>query len=94
MLKQNNNILVLVLSFAIFSILNTEIGIVGVLPIISNTFNITIDKAGILVSAFALTIAISGIIMPLLFSGINKKNINVNSYCCVYNKQYSISIYK
>ncbi|WP_297204422.1 MFS transporter [uncultured Brachyspira sp.] len=73
MLKQNNNILVLVLSFAIFSILNTEIGIVGVLPIISNTFNITIDKAGILVSAFALTIAISGIIMPLLFSGINKK---------------------
>ena len=94
MVKQNNNIIVLVLSFAIFSILNTEIGIVGVLPIISNTFNITIDKAGILVSAFALTIAISGIIMPLLFSGINKKNINVNSNCCVYNKQYSISIYK
>ncbi|WP_028328563.1 MFS transporter [Brachyspira alvinipulli] len=72
-MKKSNNLLVLVLAFAIFAILNTEIGIVGVLPIISDTFNITIDKAGILVSAFAFTIAISGIIMPLLFSGINKK---------------------
>ncbi|ADG72903.1 MFS transporter [Brachyspira murdochii] len=72
-MKKQNNILVLILAFAIFAILNTEIGIVGVLPIIAETFNVTIEKSGILVSAFAFTIAISGIIMPLLFSGINKK---------------------
>lgn len=67
--------LVLILTIGVFGILSTEMGIIGILPQIAEHFEISISKAGLLVSFFALAVAISGPTMPLLFSGINRKKV-------------------
>lgn len=72
-MAKRNNLLILILTIGVFGILNTEMGIVGILPLIADHFHISISKAGLLVSLFALAVAISGPTMPLLFSGINRK---------------------
>jgi len=72
---KRNNLLILILTIGVFGILNTEMGIVGILPLIADHFHISISKAGLLVSLFALAVAISGPTMPLLFSGINRKKV-------------------
>lgn len=70
-----NNLLILLLSFGVFGILNTEIGVVGILPLLADYYHISVAKAGQLVSLFALMVAISGPVMPMLLSGINRKMI-------------------
>jgi predicted MFS family arabinose efflux permease len=45
------------------------------LPSIAEQFDISVSIAGLLVSLFALVVAISGPIMPLLFSGINRRTV-------------------
>jgi len=72
---KRNNLLILILTIGVFGILNTEMGIVGILPLIADHFDISISTAGLLVSLFALAVAISGPTMPLLFSGINRKKV-------------------
>jgi len=72
MLKKNN-LLVYILAFGVFGILNTEMGFVGILPFIAERFDVSIVEAGTLVSLFALGVAVAGPTMPLLFSGINRK---------------------
>ncbi|KRE92118.1 arabinose ABC transporter permease [Paenibacillus sp. Soil766] len=74
-MDKRNNLLILILTIGVFGILNTEMGIVGILPLIADHFHISISKAGLLVSLFALAVAISGPTMPLLFSGINRKKV-------------------
>ncbi|WP_340372142.1 MFS transporter [Peribacillus sp. FSL E2-0218] len=74
-MAKRNNLLLLILTIGVFGILNTEMGIVGILPSIADYFHVSIPKAGLLVSLFALAVAISGPIMPLLFSGINRKKV-------------------
>ncbi|MDO6851801.1 MFS transporter [Priestia megaterium] len=74
-MAKRNNLLILILTIGVFGILNTEMGIVGILPLIADHFHISISKAGLLVSLFALAVAISGPILPLLFSGINRKKV-------------------
>ena len=59
----------------VFSILNTEMGIVGVIPYVSERFSVSIPDAGLLVSGFALIVALAGPTMPLLFSKINRKKV-------------------
>lgn len=73
MITKNHNVLILILAIGTFSILNTEVGIIGILPLIAEKFSVDITQAGLLVSLFALIIAGAGIIMPLLFSGFNRK---------------------
>lgn len=75
LVAKRNNLLILILTIGVFGILNTEMGIVGILPLIADHFHISISKAGLLVSFFALAVAISGPILPLLFSGINRKKV-------------------
>lgn len=55
--------------------MNTEMGIIGVLPLVAEHFYVSISQAGLLVSLFALAVAISGPTLPLLFSGINRKQV-------------------
>lgn len=50
-------------------------GVIGILPLIAETFQVTVPQAGWTVSIFALVVAISAPIMPLLFSGINRKKV-------------------
>lgn len=66
-------LIVFILTLGVFSIINTEMGIVGIMPLISEHFNVTITNAGLMVSLFALAVAIAGPTMPLLFSRMNRK---------------------
>lgn len=69
--------LILILTLGVFSIINTEMGVVGILPLISENYGVTVATAGLLVSMFALVVAVSGPTMPLFFSGINRKKAMV-----------------
>lgn len=74
-MTKQSNLIIAILTFGVFAIINTEMGVIGILPLIADNFNVSISKAGLLVSLFALAVAISGPIMPLLFSGINRKKV-------------------
>ena len=76
-MAKRNNLLIFILTIGVFGILNTEMGVIGLLPSIAEHFNISISKAGLTVSFFALAIALSGPTMPLLFSGVNRKKVMV-----------------
>lgn len=75
LLDKRNNSFILILTIGVFGILNTEMGIVGILPLLADHFQVSISIAGLLVSLFALAVAISGPTFPLLFSGINRKKV-------------------
>lgn len=74
-MKQQQQLLLLILAFGVFSILNTEMGIIGILPIAAEMYQVDIVQAGLLVSLFALGVAIAGPTMPLLFSRFNRKRV-------------------
>lgn len=67
------NMIIFMLTLGVFSIINTEMGIVGILPLISKRYDVSIADAGLMVSMFALAVAIAGPTMPLLFSRMNRK---------------------
>ncbi|MHC9536428.1 MFS transporter [Dellaglioa sp. BT-FLS60] len=68
-------LLIFTLAFGTFSILNTEVGIIGILPIIATRFQVSITTAGLLVSLFAVIVAISGPIMPVIMGRLNTKHV-------------------
>lgn len=74
-MTKRNNLLIFILAVGVFGIINTEMGVIGILPAIADHFHISVSKAGLLVSLFALTVAVAGPTMPLLFSGINRKKV-------------------
>lgn len=74
-MKQVNPLLIIILALGVFGIITTEMGIIGVLPQVTQKFNISTSQAGWLVSIFALVVAISGPFLTLLVSGINRKVI-------------------
>lgn len=57
------------------AVITTEFGIIGILPQVAEHYNISIDKAGYLLSAFALVIALTGPFMTLLASGFDRKKV-------------------
>lgn len=71
------NFKVFILTLGVFSIINTEMGVIGILPLIAEHFQVAITTAGLLVSMFALAVAVAGPTMPLLFSGMNRKHAMV-----------------
>ena len=75
--NKHNNVLMFILTLGVFEILNTEMGVVGIIPIIAETFGVTVPDAGWTVSLFALIIAFSAPVVPLLFSRINRKTVMV-----------------
>lgn len=74
-LVKGNKLLIYIVTIGVFGIINTEMGVIGILPDIAEHFDISVSKAGLLVSLFALAVAVSGPTMPLLFSGINRKTV-------------------
>ncbi|MEK8126696.1 MFS transporter [Paenibacillus filicis] len=74
-MPRSKSLMVFILAFGIFGIINTEMGIIGILPQIAVKYGISVSQAGLLVSLFALAVAIAGPILPLLFSGVNRKAI-------------------
>jgi predicted MFS family arabinose efflux permease len=57
------------------AVITTEFGVIGILPQVAEHYKISIDKAGYLLSAFALIIALTGPFMTLFTSGIDRKKI-------------------
>lgn len=57
------------------AVITTEFGVIGILPQIAAHYNVTIDEAGMLLSGFALVIALTGPFMTLLTSGFDRKNV-------------------
>ncbi len=74
-MPKQNRLLIGILTLGVFGILNTEMGIIGLLPSIAERFEVSVSQAGWLVSAFALAVALSGPILPLLLSGIDRKKV-------------------
>lgn len=56
-------------------IISTEFGVIGILPQLAEHYQITIDKAGVLLSAFALVIALTGPFITLMASGFDRKKV-------------------
>ncbi|MFC5447042.1 MFS transporter [Paenibacillus aestuarii] len=75
MRTKGNHMLVYILTLGVFGILNTEMGVIGILPIIADNYHVNISTAGLIVSLFALAVAVSGPILPLMFSGMNRKKV-------------------
>lgn len=76
---KKTDIAIYIMMLGTFSILNTEMGMIGILPQVAKYFSVTIDQAGLFVSLFAITVAISGLVLPLIFSNINRKKVFISS---------------
>ena len=74
-MNKNSSRLIFILTLGVFGILNTEMGVVGILPMIAERYQVSIAAAGWLVSGFALVVAAAGPTMPLLCSKINMKTL-------------------
>lgn len=68
-------LLIFILTIGVFGIINTEMGVVGILPLIAETFQVSVPQAGWTVGVFALVVAVSAPVTPLLFSRINRKTM-------------------
>lgn len=65
-----SGLLVLILTLGVFGILNTEMGVIGMLPLIADTFQVTVPQVGWTVTIFALVIAVCGPVMPMVFQSL------------------------
>ena len=74
-----SGLLVLLLTFGVFGILNTEMGVIGMLPLIADTFQVSVPEAGWTVTIFALVIAVCGPITPMLFSRFDRKTVMLSA---------------
>lgn len=57
----------------LIGVITTEFGIIGILPQLAKHYQVNIEIAGLLLSAFAIIIALAGPFMTLLMSGYNRK---------------------
>lgn len=87
----SKNWLVLILTLGVFGIINTEMGVVGIIPLIADTFGVTVPQAGWTVSVFALIVAASAPVMPLLFSGVNRRTVMLLALGLFHGKQCRLS---
>lgn len=75
MKKPCNALMTFILAVGVFGILNTEMGIVGIIPQVAQRFAVSVPDAALLVSGFALIVAVAGPTIPLLFSRMNRKTV-------------------
>ncbi|MFX3631400.1 MAG: MFS transporter [Candidatus Pristimantibacillus sp.] len=74
-MAKRSDLLIFIMMVGVFGILNTEMGVIGILPLIAGYYDVSVAEAGLFVSLFALAVAISAPIMPLICSGINRKTV-------------------
>ena len=44
-MKEKNNLLIFILTIGVFGIINTEMGVLGILPLLAEKFSISIAQA-------------------------------------------------
>lgn len=74
-MKSSKRLLIFILAVGVFGIINTEMGVIGILPALADHFNVSVSTAGLMVSLFALAIAIAGPTLPLVFARVNRKKV-------------------
>ncbi|ORM65486.1 MFS transporter [Pantoea rodasii] len=74
-MQTKGSLLLLTLSVAVFGVITTEIGIIGLLPKLVSQLHVTATQVGFLVSIYALVVAVTGPFITLLVSGLNKKHV-------------------
>lgn len=62
-------------ALSLIGMITTEFGVIGILPQIASHYHINISTAGLLLSAYAITVAIAGPFMTMFTSGINRKTL-------------------
>ena len=75
MQTNHSKLLVVILTLGVFGIINTEMGVVGLIPWISEIYNVSVAQAGWTVTLFAIAIALCGPVTPVLFSRFNRKAV-------------------
>ncbi|WP_316821892.1 MFS transporter [Pedobacter gandavensis] len=73
--KQGNKKFAYIGCLGFIGVITTEFGVIGILPQIAAHYQISIDTAGILLSAFALVIALTGPFMTLLTARFDRKKV-------------------
>ncbi|MDI6666723.1 MFS transporter [Leuconostoc falkenbergense] len=81
---KNQKLIIPILMLGVFGIINTEMGIIGILPDIATIYHVSLSTASLLVSAFALTVALAGPTIPLLLSHVNRKTVLFVSMFCFF----------
>lgn len=66
-------------ALGIFGVITTEFGVIGILPQLARHYEIGMDKAGWLLSGFALVIALCGPWVTLAASGIDRKKMMLSA---------------
>jgi DHA1 family inner membrane transport protein len=66
----------------LFGLYTLELGVVGILPLIVERFHVTVAQAGLLMSLFALIVAVFGPFLVLVFSRYNRKKVLVGALLC------------
>ncbi|WFQ78642.1 MFS transporter [Xenorhabdus sp. SF857] len=74
-MQNKNSMLLLVLSIAVFSVITTEVAVIGLLPQLESQLHVTPTQVGFLVSIYAIIVAITGPFVTLMLSRYNKKYI-------------------
>ncbi|MEQ1976711.1 MFS transporter [Xenorhabdus sp. SGI240] len=72
-MQNKNSMLLLVLSIAVFSVITTEVAVIGLLPQLESQLHVTPTQVGFLVSIYAIIVAITGPFVTLMLSRYNKK---------------------
>lgn len=73
------NLRIFLLAVGAFGLINTEMGVTGILPAVASEYGVTVATAGLLVSLFALAVAFSGPVAPLLCSRFRRKTVMMAS---------------
>ncbi|MBB5638656.1 putative MFS family arabinose efflux permease [Pedobacter cryoconitis] len=60
---------------SLIGMITTEFGVIGILPQLAEYYQISIDKAGLLLSAYAMVVALAGPLMTMFASGFNRKHL-------------------
>lgn len=74
-MKNSSGLLIFILAVGVFGIINTEMGVIGILPELADHFDVSVSAAGLFVSLFAMAIAIAGPALPLVFSRMKRKHV-------------------
>ncbi len=76
-MQHSQRFLVPILTLGVFGILNTEMGVVGMIPIIAETFGVSVSDAGWTVTVFAVVVALCGPVTPMLLSRFERRRVMV-----------------
>jgi DHA1 family inner membrane transport protein len=66
----------------LFGLYTLELGVVGILPLIVERFHVTVAQAGLLMSLFAIIVAIFGPFLVLVFSRYDRKKVLIGALLC------------